>query len=107
MLEKNFSFNTNSTAAQPIKQQGSLYINLSIDWDQFDQVASQLIEKLDMTVKTKEIGADLHRWTVDFEGTRLYLTYEETSNSLWFELDRAEDQEILDFIATLLQKQSS
>lgn len=104
MAHKNSSFTINSTLAKSFNQQGCIYINTIVDWDSFPNVAEQLTQCIDATIENKDIGADLHRWQLDFEGVRLYLTYEETSGSLWLELDRKEDQETLDFIATLIEK---
>jgi len=104
MDNKIFSIKINSTLAKSFKQQGCLYIDAPVHWDNFSDIAHALTQRIDATVKNKEIGADQHRWQLDFEGVRLYLTYEDISDSLWLELDRAEEQETLDFIADLLGK---
>jgi len=104
MNHKNIDVTINFTAAQSFNQQSCLYLSAAVNWDNFPQVATALAIKIDATIKNKDIGADLHRWQFDFEGVRLYLTYEEMSDNLWLELDRKEDQETLDFIAQLIEK---
>jgi len=98
------SFTINSTIAKSFNQLGSIHINTAIDWDRFESVANAFVELIDAQVKNKESGADLHRWQLDFEGVRLYLTYEDISESFWLELEQPQDQEVLDFIATLIEK---
>jgi len=97
-------FTINSTIAQSFNQLGCLYISTEIDWDRFDSVASALVKLIDAKVKNKESGADQHRWQLDFEGVRIYLTYEDISESFWLELEHIQDQDVLDFIATLIEK---
>ncbi|NRA60309.1 MAG: DUF3630 family protein [Psychrobium sp.] len=104
MPDNNFSFKINSTIAQAGKQPSNLYIDGNVTWDNFPAAASQLSKLIDATIVGKDIGADLHRWALDFEGCRLYLHFEEISSSFWLELDRSEDQDNLDYIATLIGK---
>lgn len=79
-------------------------LNLIATWDNFPTKAAQLVADLDATVISTDIGADLYHWSINFEGTRLSLYYEDNSESCWFELERAQDQDVLDFIATLVEK---
>jgi len=101
---KKFSFIINSTSAPSFKQQSCLYISALVNWDNFPEAANALAFLLNARITTKDVGADLHRWQFDFEGVRLYLIFEDTSESLWLELDQAEDQDTLDFIASLIEK---
>lgn len=105
MDHQKINFTINSTLAKSFNQQGCLYINAPINWDNFAHIATTLATQIDAVVENKDIGADLHRWQLNFEGVRLYLTYEDNCQSLWLELDRKEDQETLDFIASLIEKQ--
>lgn len=72
------------------------------DFDNFDEVAEQLLVAIDATVIEKECNADLHVWLVDFEGCRLLLKGEHYSGELWLEIMRDDDRETLVFIASLL-----
>ncbi len=94
----------NFTSAAPNRQLGYLTIPWEITWDNFSQQAQKLVMALDATILTKEQGADLYHWSINFEGTRLNLYYEDNSESCWLETERQADQEVLDFIATLLEK---
>ncbi len=104
MDHKNINFTINSTLAKSFNQQGCLYINAPVNWDNFSEVAVALATQIDAAIENKDVGADLHRWQLNFEDVRLYLTYEDNSQSLWLELDKKEDQETLDFIAGLIGK---
>ena len=104
MNETEINFTINSTIAKSFNQQGCLYIETTIDWDRFEKVATALVQRIDATVKNKECGADIHRWQLDFEGAALTLSYEDISESFWLELEPAQDQEVLDFIAILIEK---
>lgn len=95
----------NSTSANPNRQPGYLHLDLKANWDNFPTRANTLIQLLDATVISQDIGADLYHWTIDFEGTRLSLYYEDNSDSCWLELERAQEQDVLDFIANLLGTQ--
>lgn len=92
----------NSTVANSFKQPGSLAINATIDWDHVESIGDSFASLIDASVISADIGADLHRWQLDFDGVRIYLFAEENSASLWLELDRKEDQDTLDYIEVLL-----
>jgi len=99
-----FNFIINSTAASSFNQQSCLYLDALVNWDNFEQAATALASQIDATITNKDVAADIHRWQLDFEGVRLYLIFEDTSDSLWLELESKEDQETLDFIATMIEK---
>lgn len=103
MSAKKFSFKINSTAAQHDKQHDILIIDSNISWDNFLAFSKWLISSIDAQFISHDIGADLHRVTFEFEETRLHITFEETSNSLWIALDNNSDIEVLAFIESLLK----
>ncbi|NRA83083.1 MAG: DUF3630 family protein [Gammaproteobacteria bacterium] len=96
----------NFTIANVNWQQGYLPLNLSTSWDNFPIDAKELAKHLGATIVSQEVGADLYHWTLDFEGTRLNLIYEDNSESCWLELHHSHEQEVLDFIATLIGNQT-
>lgn len=104
MSAKHFSFKINSTVAQADKQLDILTIESNIDWDSFLEFSKWLITSIDAQFISHDIGADLHRVSFEFEATRLFITLEETSNSLWIALDNNSDIEVLAFIESLLKK---
>jgi Protein of unknown function (DUF3630) len=103
MSNKKLTSKSDSTSANHNRQPGYLHLNLRANWDNFPTLANTLIACLDATVISRDIGADLYHWTIDFEGTRLSLYYEDNSESCWLELERAQEQDVLDFIATLIE----
>jgi len=103
MPHKSYSIKINSTVAQPDKQLGIVTIKADVDWDNFLDFSTWLITLLDAQFISHELGADLHRVYFDFEDTRLFITFEDTSGSLWLELDQKKDADVLVFITTLLK----
>jgi len=99
-----FSFKLNFTVAQADNQLGILSIDSNVDWDSFLDFSKWLISMLDAKLISHDMGADIHHVVFEFEGTRLFIIFEDTSNSLWLELDNNNDTEVLAFIATLLNK---
>lgn len=97
--------NYNFTSAAPKRQLGYLAIPWQIRWDNFPQQAQRLVSRLDGQVISKEVGADLYHWSINFEGTRLNLYYEDNSESCWLEVECQADYEVLEFIATLLEQE--
>jgi hypothetical protein len=104
MPEKHSSLKINFTVAQADKQLDILTIDSNVDWDNFLDFSKWLISLLDGKLINHDLGADIHRVAFEFEGTRLFITYEDTSDSLWLALDNNNDTEVLTFIATLLNK---
>ncbi len=104
MPAKFFSFKINSTVAHADKQLDILTIESDIDWDNFLAFSKWLITSIDAHFINHDLGADLHRVSFEFEETRLFITFEETSGSLWIALDNNSDTEVLAFIAALLKK---
>jgi len=104
MSGNNFTVNINTSSAQTDKKLGILTLESDVDWDNFLDFATWLIAIIDAQFINHEIGADMHRVSFEFEDTRLFITFEDTSGSLWLELDRNNDTEVLAFIATLLSK---
>lgn len=104
MSGNNFTVNLNTSSAQADKKLGILTLESDVDWDNFLDFATWLITIIDAQFINHEIGADMHRVSFEFEDTRLFITFEDTSGSLWLELDRNNDTEVLAFIATLLTK---
>ncbi|PSW13092.1 DUF3630 domain-containing protein [Photobacterium sanctipauli] len=72
------------------------------DFDSFADVAGRLLAQLDMTVREKELNADLHVWLVDFEGCRLMLKGEHYSGQMWLEGLDGESDDTLVYLAQLL-----
>lgn len=103
MSDKDLPDKINSTAATEFRQQGYLALMIKTSWDNFAIQAQIIVEQLGATVLSREVGADLCHWRIDFEGTKLGLFYEDTSESCWLELEQRQEQEVLDFIATLLR----
>lgn len=101
---RNSSFKTNLTAAQADNQLGIVTINANVNWDNFLDFSIWLISRLDAHLISHDLGADIHRVAFEFEDTRLFITFEDTSGSLWLELDHNNDTEVLAFITTLLNK---
>ena len=102
MSDKPYSIKIISTSAHTDEPLNILLIESNVDWDNFLDFSKWLISSIDAQFINHEIGADLHRVYFEFEETRLFITLEETSGSLWIELDRNNDTEVLAFIATLL-----
>lgn len=103
MRHKSYSIKINSTVAQADKQLGIVAIDANVDWDNFLDFSTWLITLLDAQFISHELGADLHRVYLDFEDTRLFITFEDTSGSLWLELEQKKDTDVLEFIITLLK----
>ncbi len=103
MLANNYSFKINSTVAKAHKQLNIDTINPNIDWDSFLPFSQWLIDIIDGHFISHDLGADLHRVSFEFEDTRLMLTFEENSNSIWIELDNNADLDVLTFISQLLK----
>lgn len=80
----------------------SLAINADIDFDHFDAFAEPLAAALDCTVRERQWGADRHQWLLDFEGCQLWLHFEFYGDICWICVDRADDLEVLAYLATLL-----
>ncbi|MGF1701034.1 DUF3630 family protein [Photobacterium makurazakiensis] len=76
----------------------------TFDFDSFSDIAEQLLKQLDITVREKELNADLHVWLVDFEGCRMMLKGEHYSGQLWLEGLDSEAGETLSYLAQLLGK---
>jgi len=102
MSNKQLPFKINSTVATGDRQLGYLTLATETCWDDFPNHAMALVQQIGATVITREIGADLCHWRIDFEGTKLGLFYEDTSESCWLELEHRDEQDVLDFITTLL-----
>ena len=103
MSTNSYSFKINSTVATAYKQLNIETINPNIDWDSFLSFSQWLIDIMDGHFISHDLGADLHRVSFEFEGTRLILTFEENSNSVWIELDNNADIDVLTFICQLLK----
>ena len=103
MSTNSYSFKINSTVATAHKQLNIETINPNIDWDSFLSFSQWLIDIMDGHFISHDLGADLHRVCFEFEGTRLILTFEENSNSVWIELDNNADIDVLTFICQLLK----
>jgi len=102
MSNEQLPLKINSTVATDNRQLGYLALTLKTCWDDFPNQATAIVERLGATVITREVGADLCHWRIDFEGTKLGLFYEDTSESCWLELEHRNEQDVLDFITTLL-----
>lgn len=103
MPANKFSFKINSTVAQAQVQLNIETIKPNVDWDNFLSFSQWLIQTIDGQFNSHDLGADLHKVFFEFEGTRLFITFEENSNSIWIELDNNDDTEVLTFIGQLLQ----
>lgn len=104
MSVQNFSIKINSTVAQSDVQLDFVAIDHNIDWDNFLPFSQWFVSAIDGKLIHHELGADLHRVSFEFEDTRLLLTFEEVSGSLWLELDNNNDTDVLTFIASLINK---
>jgi hypothetical protein len=102
MSNKQLTHKLNSTTAAHNRQQGYLPLRVKTCWDNFPADAQSLVKRLGAQVISRDIGADLYHWRIDFEATKLGLFYEDTSESCWLELEHHEEQDVLDFIASLL-----
>ncbi|MCW8331094.1 DUF3630 family protein [Photobacterium sp. SDRW27] len=84
-------------------EQGLLLISgPEFDFDNFSEVAAQLLQQIDASVIERELNADLHVWLIDFEGCRLMLKGEHYAGALWLEWLSPDDRETLQFVASLL-----
>ncbi|MGL6124609.1 MAG: DUF3630 family protein [Shewanella sp.] len=81
----------------------SLAIGAKIDFDRFADFAEPLAAALDCTVRERQWGADRHQWSLEFEGSQLWLHYEFYGNICWLSIEQEADFEVLEYLATLLQ----
>lgn len=86
------------------RHQGWLDLSADIDWDSFPACAEHLADLLEAEIIDRQWGADLYAWKLDFEDTRLTLSFESNSLSLWLAIDREEEVEVLDFLESLLRR---
>ncbi|QFU24723.1 DUF3630 family protein [Shewanella eurypsychrophilus] len=82
----------------------SLSIQADIDFEQFHVFAEPLVTATDCRVIERHDGADRHQWLLMFEGTHIQLNYEFYGDICWFSVERADDFEVLEYLASLLRK---
>ena len=85
------------------RESKSLSISDDISFDQFERFAEPLAEALDCRVIERHWGADRHQWLLEFEGTLLQLHYEFYGDICWLSVERDDDFEVLEYLATLLE----
>lgn len=83
----------------------SLSIVANIDFEAFELFAEPLSRAIDSRVIERQWGADRHQWLLDFEGTQIQLNYEFYGDICWLSVKRDDEFEVLEFLASLLEKQ--
>ncbi|TKB51105.1 DUF3630 family protein [Ferrimonas sediminicola] len=69
------------------------------------ELVAALALELDCRLGDHQWGADRHCWSLEFEGTRLRLQYELLCDSLWLEAERADERDVVAFLAQLWSRQ--
>lgn len=85
------------------RESKSLSISDDISFDRFEGFAEPLAQALDCRVIERHWGADRHQWLLEFEGTLLQLNYEFYGDICWLSVERDDDFEVLEYLATLLE----
>jgi hypothetical protein len=85
------------------RESKSLSISDDISFDRFEDFAEPLAQALDCRVIERHWGADRHQWLLEFEGTLLQLNYEFYGDICWLSVERDDDFEVLEYLATLLE----
>lgn len=83
----------------------SLSIQAHIDFDDFALFAESLATAIDAKILARQWGADRHQWLLEFEDTLLQLNYEFYGDICWLSVDRNDEFEVLEFLASLLERQ--
>ncbi|MBW8184548.1 DUF3630 family protein [Shewanella nanhaiensis] len=83
----------------------SLSIVANIDFEAFELFAEPLSRAIDARVIERQWGADRHQWLLDFEGTQIQLNYEFYGDICWLSVERDDEFEVLEFLASLLERQ--
>lgn len=83
----------------------SLSIVADIDFEAFELFAEPLSKAIDARVIERQWGADRHQWLLDFEGTQIQLNYEFYGDICWLSVERDDEFEVLEFLASLLERQ--
>ena len=83
----------------------SLSIQADIDFEAFELFAEPLTAAIDAAVIERQWGADRHQWLLDFEGTHIQLNYEFYADVCWLSVERDDEFEVLEFLASLLERQ--
>ncbi|ACA84697.1 DUF3630 family protein [Shewanella woodyi] len=83
----------------------SLSIVADIDFEAFELFAEPLSRAIDARVIERQWGADRHQWLLDFEGTQIQLNYEFYGDICWLSVERDDEFEVLEFLASLLERQ--
>lgn len=81
----------------------SLLISASVDFEQFTDFAEPLAAALDCQVRERQWGADRHQWLLDFEGSQLWLHYEFYGDICWLSTERQDEFDVLVYLHSLLK----
>ncbi len=92
--------NTNEISSVTLIDQRILQVQFSQDWsiDECAQLSEKLISLTSATVTEQILGADLQCTRLDCEDAQLNLTFEEYSQSCWFECATELDSRGLIFV---------